>query len=83
MYFLHIWFNMSDEAVEDLIYDSHAMRSFMRVSFGGEQAPDATTLLKFRHPLEEDKLGEKRSAGSVKPHMRIRPGFSAFFPEHL
>jgi IS5 family transposase len=58
MYFLQIWFNLSDEAVEDSIYDSYAMRSFMKVSFGEEQAPDATTLLKFRHLLEKNKLGE-------------------------
>ena len=31
----------------------------MRVSFGDEQAPDATTLLKFRHLLEENHLREK------------------------
>jgi IS5 family transposase len=58
MYFLQIWFNLSDEAVEDSIYDSHAMRSFMRVSFGDEQAPDSTTLLKFRRLLEKNRLGE-------------------------
>jgi IS5 family transposase len=58
MYLLQIWFNLSDEMVEDSIYDSYAMRSFMGMSFGKEQAPDATTLLKFRHLLEEHKLSE-------------------------
>jgi IS5 family transposase len=58
MYLLQIWFNMSDEMVEDSIYDSFAMRSFMGVNFGEEQAPDATTLLKFRHLLEEKNLCE-------------------------
>jgi len=59
MYFLQIWFNLSDEMTEDSIYDSNSMRRFMRVSFDEEQAPDATTLLKFRRLLEENKLCEK------------------------
>jgi IS5 family transposase len=59
MYFLQIWFSLSDEMTEDSIYDSHSMRKFMRVSFGEEQAPDATTLLKFRRLLEENNLCEK------------------------
>jgi IS5 family transposase len=59
MYFLQIWFSLSDEMTEESIYDSHAMRKFMRVSFGNEQAPDATTLLKFRHLLEEHDLCER------------------------
>lgn len=49
MYMLQIWFNLSDEAVEDSIYDSYAMKRFMKIGFLDEQAPDATTLLKFRH----------------------------------
>ena len=59
MYFLQIWFSLSDEMTEESIYDSHAMRKFMRVGFGEEQAPDATTLLKFRHLLEDNNLCEK------------------------
>ena len=59
MYFLQIWFSLSDEMVEDAIYDSHSMRKFMGVSFVDGQAPDATTLLKFRHILEENNLCEK------------------------
>ena len=59
MYFLQIWFNLSDEMAEDSIYDSHAMRNFMRLSFDDEQVPDATTLLKFRRLLEKNKLCEK------------------------
>ena len=59
MYFLQIWFNLSDEMAEDSIYDSHSMKQFMRVDFGNEHAPDATTLLKFRHLLEKNNLCEK------------------------
>ncbi|MGV1006911.1 MAG: IS5 family transposase [Candidatus Nanopelagicales bacterium] len=59
MYLLQVWFSLSDEGVEDAIYDSYAMRKFMRLDFAVEQVPDATTLLHFRHLLEEHELGEK------------------------
>ena len=58
MYLLQIWFNLSDEGLEDAIYDSYAMRSFVGINFLEEQVPDATTLLKFRHLLEKHNLGE-------------------------
>lgn len=58
MYLLQCWFNLSDQAVEDAIYDSYAMRKFMGINFLEEDAPDATTLLKFRHLLEEHKLNK-------------------------
>jgi IS5 family transposase len=59
MYLLQVWFSLSDEGVEDAIYDSYAMRAFMGLDFVVEQVPDATTLLHFRHLLEKHKLGEK------------------------
>lgn len=45
--------------MEDAIYDSYAMKSFMRLDFYQEQVPDATTLLKFRHLFEKHQIGEK------------------------
>jgi IS5 family transposase len=59
MYLLQVWFSLSDEGVEDAIYDSYAMRRFLGLDFAVEQVPDATTLLHFRHLLEEHKLGER------------------------
>lgn len=59
MYLMQNWFNLSDEGIEDAIYDSYAMRTFMHIDFTQQQVPDATTLLKFRHLLEENKIGEK------------------------
>ena len=59
MYLMQNWFNLSDEGIEDAIYDSYAMRTFMHIDFMNQQVPDATTLLKFRHLLEENKIGEK------------------------
>lgn len=59
MYLMQIWFSLSDEGIEDSIYDSYAMRTFMHIDFNEQQVPDATTLLKFRHILEKNMIGEK------------------------
>lgn len=59
MYFMQNWFNLSDEGTEEAIYDSYAMRRFLGINFLEEQVPDATTLLKFRHLLEEHKIGAR------------------------
>ena len=40
MYLLQIWFNLSDEGVEDAIYDSYAFRKFMDIDFMEEQVSD-------------------------------------------
>lgn len=57
MYFLQLWFNLSDEGVEDAVYDSRAFSEFMGATFGaGDQVPDATTLLKFRRIIESKGL---------------------------
>ena len=52
MYLLQIWFNLSDPATEDAIYDSYAMRKFTGINFMTEAVPDETTLCKFRHLLD-------------------------------
>jgi len=58
IYFLQLWFNLSDPAVEEALYDSVAMRSFAGIDLGTEAAPDETTVCKFRHLLERNKLGK-------------------------
>src|SRR5258708_26671293 len=58
IYFLQLWFNLSDPAVEEALYDSGAVRSFVGIDLGGEGAPDETTGCKVRHPLEGNKLGK-------------------------
>jgi len=58
MYLLQAWYNLSDEGVEDAIYDSYAFRSFMGIDFAAEQAPDATTLCRFRAIMSENGIGE-------------------------
>ena len=58
MYLLQCWFSLSDEGVEDAIYDSYAMRKFMGINFFEQDVPDATTLLHFRHLLEAHGIGK-------------------------
>ena len=57
MYFLQQWFNLSDPAVEEALYDSLVMREFVGIDLGREPVPDETTICKFRHLLEEHGLG--------------------------
>ncbi len=59
MLLLQTWFNLSDESVEEAIYDSYAMRCFMGVNFEETQVPDATTLCKFRKLLTTHEIQEK------------------------
>jgi len=65
MYFLQIWFSLSDELTEEGIYDSRAMYEFMRMDFLNGQVPDSTTLMKFRHLLENAGLQAKIQAEIV------------------
>ena len=71
MYFLQQWFNLSDPAVEETLYDSPVMRQFVGIDLGEEPAPDETTVCKFRHLLEEHGLGEK-ILGTVNLHLQAR-----------
>ena len=56
VYFLQQWYGLADEALEDALYDSQALRSFARIDLNAEGVPDATTLLKFRRLLETHDL---------------------------
>ena len=58
MYLLQAWFNLSDEGIEDAIYDSYAFRTFMKIDFTSEQVPDATTLCKFRKLLVDNNIAK-------------------------
>src|SRR5205807_1677834 len=68
IYFLQQWFNLSDPAVEEALYDSAVMRQFVGIDLGCEPVPDETTVCKFRHLLEEHQLGEQ-ILGQVNLHL--------------
>lgn len=59
MYVAQQCFGLSDEGIEDAIYDSQAIRGFVGIDLNRESAPDATTLLKFRCLLEKHNLTRK------------------------
>lgn len=56
IYFLQQWYALADEALEDALYDSQALRTFAGIDLSCDAVPDATTLLKFRHLLEQHEL---------------------------
>ena len=58
IYFLQQWFDLSDPAAEDAIYDSESMRRFVGVELGEDAVPDETTILRFQHLLERHQLTE-------------------------
>ena len=59
MYVLRTLYRLSDTSVEDAVYDSYAMRSFLGINFFTEQVPDATTLRRFRYLLGKHHLAER------------------------
>ncbi len=56
IYFLQQWYGLADEALEDALYDSQALRGFAGIELNHDPVPDATTLLHFRHWLERHDL---------------------------
>jgi IS5 family transposase len=56
LYFLQQWYGLADEALEDALYDSQALRGFAGIDLAMATVPDATTVMNFRHWLEEHDL---------------------------
>jgi IS5 family transposase len=56
IYFVQQWFDLSDPAAEDAIYDSESIRRFVGVELGDDRVPDESTILRFRHLLEAHEL---------------------------
>src|SRR5438270_10705392 len=59
MYFLQHWFNLSDPAVEEALYDSQAMRRFVGIDLGRGQVLEETTVCRFRNRLVERVMGRR------------------------
>ncbi|MGC1818231.1 MAG: IS5 family transposase [Casimicrobiaceae bacterium] len=59
IYCMQQWFNLSDPAAEDMLYDSESMRRFAGIDLTAEVVPDETTILRFRHLLEKHRLTER------------------------
>jgi IS5 family transposase len=56
IYFMQQWFNLSDPAAEDALYDSSSMRRFAGIELADDDVPDESTILRFRHLLEKHQL---------------------------
>jgi len=59
IYFLQQWYGLSDPAMEDSLYDIESMRRFTQSDLEADVVSDETTILNFRHYLEEYRLTEK------------------------
>ena len=62
IYFMQNWFNLSDPAAEDALYDSESMRRFAGIELAEDAIPDESTILRFRHLLERHELTEQMFA---------------------
>ncbi|WP_417276295.1 IS5 family transposase [Castellaniella sp.] len=52
IHFMQQWFNLSDPAMEEALYDSTSIRNFAKLSLTRGSIPDETTIFNFRHLLE-------------------------------
>jgi hypothetical protein len=75
-YLVQQWYNLSDESAENEITDSQALRGFVGIDLSRESAPDATTLLQFRHLLEKHELTKKVLE-------EVQREVAAFVPRHI
>jgi IS5 family transposase len=56
IYFLQQWYALSDPAMEEALYEIESMRRFAGLELADDALPDETTILKFRHLLEQHGL---------------------------
>jgi transposase, IS5 family len=71
IYCLQQWYQLSDPAAEDALYDSQSMRQFAGLDLGRDAVPDETTILNFRHLLERHEL-TKAVFAEVSKHLEER-----------
>lgn len=67
VYCLQLFYNLSDPAMEDALYEIESMRRFARLRLS-DRLPDETTILNFRHFLERHGLG-KTIFDTVNQHL--------------
>lgn len=56
VYLMQNWFGYSDPGMEEALYDIEALRRFADMSLVNDDIPDESTILNFRHLLEEHQL---------------------------
>ena len=74
---VQLFYNLSDPGMEDLLYESDPVRRFVGLNLSGP-LPDETTILNFRHLLENYKLGQglldENNAHLESQGLRLREG---------
>ncbi len=71
IYCLQQWFNLSDPAAEEALYDSLSTRRFVGIDLGREPVPDETTICRFRYLLEAHDVG-RRMFEFVHEHLEAK-----------
>lgn len=59
IYCLQQWYNLADLSTEEAIYDRRSFQKFLKIDLMNDLIPDETTILNFRHLLEEQNLPKK------------------------
>ena len=59
IHLLQQWYDLSDPAMEDALIEVATMRRFAGIALISDRIPDETTILAFRHLLEQNDLGEQ------------------------
>jgi IS5 family transposase len=81
VYFLQQWFALSDPGVEEALYESPVLRRFAGIDLGRGPAPDETTILNFRHLLEEHELcGQMLDTVNLYLRPRIKTSAYRYYP---
>jgi transposase, IS5 family len=55
---LQLWYNLSDPALEDAVHDRLSFQRFLQLDPLTQKVPDETTVLHFRHVMEQHQLPE-------------------------
>jgi IS5 family transposase len=69
IHLLQQWYDLSDPAMEDARIEVATMRRFAAIAMSTDRIPDETTILAFRHLLEENDLGSQ-IVEAVKTHLK-------------
>ena len=59
IHFMQQWFTLSDPAMEEALHDVPLFRDFAGLGGWDDRLPDESTILRFRHVLEKNKLAER------------------------
>ena len=70
---LQNWYSLSDPGVEEEIYDRNSFQRFLDLDLLSDSVPDETTILNFRHLLEDHNLF-KAISDEISIHL-VQSGF--------